>query len=187
MTEKDVQEKKAGKEKDGNLTKLESASGQAADAMVELLLQQSIEAAARMEAGEPIKLDIDLVGHEGEWVRFQGKGWRFKDMRDYEESVGAANLSVVVTRKIVDWKITAITEIDDDGEVVERENIVFLPKGAREKLDAVPEDYTGRRELAMELTSAERNAFDKLTPDLAAFLWGSFRVAYNLAGTLSPN
>jgi hypothetical protein len=186
MTDKDVKgtdvPEDADDQDEGNMQKLERTAASASDAMVELLLQQSIDAAARMEAGEPIKLDIDLVGHEGEWVRFQGIGWRFKDMREYEEAVGAANLTVVVVGKIVDWKITV-----KDEQTEEVISIPFLPKGVREKLEAVPEDYRGRRELAMELTAAERNAFDKLTPDLAAFLWGSFRVAYNLAGTLSPN
>lgn len=155
---------------------VEKSSTRASEAMVELLLQSAMAAAASLEAGEPIKLDIGLPGHEDQWVKFAGAGWTFKDMRVYEEAVGAANLSEVVVGKIVDWNIE-----------VNGTNIPFRPKAEREKLESLPEEHEKRTRIALALQRAEREAFDDLTPQLAAFLWGAYRTAYNLAGSLSPN
>lgn len=157
---------------------VEKKAREATESMVELLLQGTMKHAASMEAGEPIKLDIDLPGHEGEWVMFLGKGWTFKDIRLYEESIGAASLSQVVSSKIVDWKIKV------DGTL-----IPFKPKKLREQFQSedLPEDDDGRATLLMRMQSAEREAFDDLSSAVVTFVWAAYRQAYNLAGSLSPN
>lgn len=169
-------EKETKKKKETEGKALEATAKQAAEAMTEMLLQQALDVAARIEAGKPIRLDVDLPEHEGEWVEFVGKGWRFKDLREYEGAIGAELLGVICVRRIVDWNLKV------DGE-----KVIFTPKAARDRLEKLPEEHDARTSIAVDIREAERTTMDELTPDLVAFIWGAYRIAYNLAGTLSPN
>jgi len=144
--------------------------------MAEQMLQDAQKAASVAEANRPIRIDYESAGHEGEYVDFVQRGWKFRDLVEYEEALGSRATSVVVCRKIVDWHF-----LDELGK-----QVPFKPKAIRIKIAAAA-DQKEKERLERQLEKAYEEAMFDLPPDTAAFVWAAYRAAYNLAGALGPN
>lgn len=146
---------------------------QVATAMVE----QAQRIAANAEKGGPIRIDVeDQENHPDEYVEFQRRGWRFKDLRLYEEAMSSSLLADVVCKRIVDWKITV------DGEPV-----YFRPKELRKQLAALPLESKERTKLEGRLEASYAEAMDDVDGYVAGFIWAAYRTAYSVASALGPN
>jgi len=110
-----------------------------------------------------IRKDCPLEGHEGEYVLFKRKGWKFKHLRLWETLPSTEEVVELVIERIHDWHLT-----DEDGNIVP-----FQPT----------------RKVGEEEEKAEPNveALDDLPPDVAAWVVTAFRMAYQEAGLPSPN
>lgn len=148
----------------------------------EELLQETLRMAAAIQKGQPLRFDCDYPNHKGEWIDYTPAGWRFKDLREYEEAVGVTELARLVCRKIVNWRLKV------DGR-----EIAFPPKAARDRVASLPSKSKDeaiireRRAAEAALDRSYEAAMDELSPDLARFVWASYRLAYSTAGALSPN
>ncbi len=141
------------------------------------LVEQAQRIAANAEKGGPIRIDVeDQEVHAGEYVEFQRKGWRFKDLRLYEEALSTSKLAEIVCKRILDWKFTV------DGEPV-----YFKPKEMRKQLDDLPSDSRERTRAEGRLEASYSEAMDDLDGYLAGFIWAAYRTAYSVASALGPN
>jgi len=141
------------------------------------LVEQAQRIAANAEKGGPIRIDVeDKENHPEEYVEFQRKGWRFKDLRLYEEAMSTSKLAEIVCKRILDWKFTV------DGEPV-----YFKPKEMRKQLDGLPLDSRKRTRAKGRLEASYAEAMDDLDGYLAGFLWAAYRTAYSVASALGPN
>ncbi len=143
------------------------------------LIEQSMRIAEQAEKGGPIHIDVENRDHHpGEYVEFFRSGWRFKDLRLYEEAMSTSNLAEIVCRRIQDWKLTV------DGE-----SIPFKPAGLRKQLADLPKDADERefKRLENRIEASYHEAIDELEPYLSSWLWAAYRTAYNVAGALGPN
>ena len=142
------------------------------------LVEQAQRIAANAEKGGPIRIDVeDQEFHPEEYVEFQRKGWRFKDLRLYEEAMSTSKLAEIVCKRILDWKFT-----------VEGEPVYFKPKELRKQLAALPlSSNRARSKLEGRLQASYVEAMDDLDGYLAGFIWAAYRTAYSVASALGPN
>ncbi len=141
------------------------------------MVEQAQRIAANAEKGGPIRIDVeDQEHHPDEYVEFQRRGWRFKDLRLYEEAMSTSLLAGIVCKRIVDWKFTV------DGEPV-----YFKPKELRKQLAALPLDSPEQSRAEGRLQASYIEAMDDLDGYLASFLWAAYRTAYSVASALGPN
>jgi hypothetical protein len=147
---------------------------------IDAMIEKAIKTASSLKRGQPIRIDCELPGHEGEYILFQSAGWRFKDMKAFEEALGATATAGVVCKKIISWKLTV------DGAPV-----FFEPAVIIKEMESLPAAKgTGEmqmKELERKLERSYYDALDELTPELATWVWSSYRLAYQLSGSLSPN
>jgi hypothetical protein len=141
------------------------------------MVEQAQRIAANTEKGGPIRIDVeDQEFHEGEYVEFHRKGWRFKDLRLYEEAMSTSQLAAIVCKRIADWKLT-----------VAGKPVPFKPKALRKQLLEIPLDSPERVKLDGRLERSYAEAMDELDGYLASFIWAAYRTAYSVASALGPN
>lgn len=135
------------------------------------------DAAEKREGGTgaPIRIECSISGHEGEWVDFERKGWKYRHLAEWEEAPGSRAVSEVVAERIVGWSLK-----DEEGVPV-----AFRPADVEKALEAAT-DEEDRAELKVALRQARRECLYELEPEIAAFVVGAFRLAYYQAGLPSP-
>jgi hypothetical protein len=104
----------------------------------------------------PIRIDCTLEGHKGEHVLYKREGWRFRHWRLWEK-VDTDGLIPLLIERLIGW------DFKHDGAA-----IPYAPY-----LDS----------LQRRINPA---VMDDLTPELAAWLVGTYRMAYRQSALPSP-
>ena len=117
----------------------------------------------KVKVSSPMRLTCTVEGHEDEVVFYKRDGWTFKHFRLWE-SAPTDSLVGLVMERVSSWTIT-----NEEGKAIKfQPNII---QDTDDDAEPVPNP----------------EAFDKLDPAMAAFLVGSFRMAYLQAGMPDPN
>lgn len=149
--------------------------------------------AIKAAADVGIRIDCPLPGHEGEFVVYKRRGWKYSHRRKVDHYLTGDDMVNAVLERLLNWHL-----VDEDGNdipFVEFQDPEAAAKAAYDRavaqVKAGSEPFTeeglgiaGRAAATLaRIAAAEHNlpAIDDVPPDTATWLLGTFMEAYQAA------